>query len=354
MNKKDLIPGEIYVFSYNSSKDYINKIKDNDCNIIAYIDIDRLTYHEGGTYSTANSFRAATTEEKQWLEACIKVNDFVSKDKALYPFYVRCTYSDNINMFKVGKIYKTEPVFTENHISIRCDSKNILHEIPLEGSVWRFEACDEPITKRDDKIISDYIENAPFKVGQKVKLKGTGSCVSFVGLPYGAQIGDIVVVTEKAYEGNIPEGSITKITRIDDSDIPYEVEWDEITSWCKNVRKATYLESHDYLTSKFPLTATNDMTQSKFKIGGNVKWKDGSEVFKLLSINDNGFTIEYQGKPFNYRHKIEELCIPTDEPTIDSYPLEVKTDSFHSAGTGKTKTIISDIIEVKKLKTFNK
>lgn len=168
------------------------------------------------------------------------------------------------------------------------------------------------------------------------------------------KVGDIVVVTEKAYEGNIPVDVITKILNIDNSDIPYGVEWingPNGTSWCKNVRKANLQEQRTYLNKN---TIIEKPKESKFKIGGFVQWKDNTSCsYKLLSFNDYGFSIEYLGDKHSYISKLEDTCIPVDENLASLKDYDA-CDLMFNPFVEIAIPLYSDIIEVKKLKTFNK
>ena len=67
-----------------------------------------------------NNMRLATSEEKHWLETCIKVDKFITFEEAMKTFipeYVECTQEQYPNSYKVGIIYKLKNTLIENEIS---------------------------------------------------------------------------------------------------------------------------------------------------------------------------------------------------------------------------------------------
>lgn len=87
MKKEDIIDGEIYIF--NDS--FLNKInfKDPDFNVKCWIDLGANGFSNNKTNNTDyENCIEATSVEKHWLNKCIELNEFISKDEALKDYHV--------------------------------------------------------------------------------------------------------------------------------------------------------------------------------------------------------------------------------------------------------------------------
>jgi len=96
----DLIKGEIYFHKCTYS--YIIEFSDlgfnNQIKGPHYIEIQYNNYSKNYANTTIDELRIATQEEKDWLNACIKANKFVSKEEALkkeVKFEQGCWYKIN-------------------------------------------------------------------------------------------------------------------------------------------------------------------------------------------------------------------------------------------------------------------
>jgi hypothetical protein len=121
------------------------------------------------------------------------------------------------------------------------------------------------------------------------------------------KIGDIVVVTER-YSNNIPVGSVSELIELDiDSIISYKLKYSNISraGWCKNIRKATSTEEAEYRHSQYM-----------------------AEGFKEAKLNDS-VTCTYK----DYIPQGDGIVSQIERPTFK---------------------LSSDIIEIKKIKTFTK
>ena len=113
IKKEDLKENNIFVTQL-SSNNFLNKYgtgfslnlkKDNS---IRY----EALYKNGGF--AYDNIRMATPEEKHWLEECIKLDKFISKEEAMKSFvpeYVECVMQYNKSDYFVGKIYKVNSTF---------------------------------------------------------------------------------------------------------------------------------------------------------------------------------------------------------------------------------------------------
>lgn len=497
MTYKDLIPGEIYYCTYDSGLSYLNKIKDKDCNIIAYIDTKSNTYTGGGICNSLDC-RPATIEEKQWLEECIKQKRFVPKNalkkesnyivgvwyKTSMGSFVRykettrdgyfkaseCipydnfkyykeesfySLSSNTHNFKIAKLEEFEKYLPDGHpdktVKLASSDKLVLGMFNIgdvvvslkdvsgsrmsgdifkvgtksntyslcyktyyfsnEAKEWRFatlkeiEAFNKGINNianiREDNmddILKECFKKYP--IGTKYKCANSDGdvvyevnsqsfCIPNDGTIYGEEgkgclytngkyakivssnlkVGDIVVVTEQAYLGNAPVGLITKITQIDKSDIPYEVEWGETYSWCKNVRAATSEEKLNYNSDNL-VDACLEIEPLKEDTKYSIDYKAGDwifvnkittsfckleigKVYKVEAIRHDIVTtsLGYNGGEIFFRDI--RRAYPHEIPKSD--PIAYKVDiSSLGVPTVKPKPLYSDIIEVKRLKTFSK
>jgi len=119
MDKQDLIKGEYYV-AYNTNI-FIWGITDS-------------TYYLGNTCTDFqkkggnfyNAKRLATPEEKHWLDECIRLNKFITKEEAIKSFipeYVKCILKHEE---PAGKIYDTKDIIKQEpmrEINIKLDSR---------------------------------------------------------------------------------------------------------------------------------------------------------------------------------------------------------------------------------------
>ncbi len=116
----------------------MTKLYQNSNNNYPYIYIPKnlssrkLVFFSSGCFSSCFGGRVgfycrkATSEEKQWLKACIAANKFIPKEEALkdiIPEYVECIKSC-IGQFANGKIYKTNSKSTKFRYYFDLDDAN--------------------------------------------------------------------------------------------------------------------------------------------------------------------------------------------------------------------------------------
>ena len=129
LQKSELIDGEIYKTEFKDQGIYIF-LKNNTLTKNTYINFNYGFANKGtrfiktaGNFTNENGFNKyleTTSEEKHWLETCIKADQFVSYKEAMKTFipeYVECiliTYPNikDINFGEIGRIYK---VLNYNH-----------------------------------------------------------------------------------------------------------------------------------------------------------------------------------------------------------------------------------------------
>jgi len=114
----DLVEGEVYRYNYseNDRDPVIGKCTENKSSSAIAIRGNSSDYWNPGRFSSATYMTKATEEEKHWLEACIKVNKFVSLEdskkvtESVVPEYVECIKLPEGwgNYTKVGGVYKTD------------------------------------------------------------------------------------------------------------------------------------------------------------------------------------------------------------------------------------------------------
>lgn len=114
MNKTDLKKGEYYHFTndpYNI--EYIFIFSQNNNDIIGVnnflCEMIKPYYSKGCGNLTSSDlmYRLATSEEKHWLNTCIKQDKYITKEEAMKTFkieYVKCLSS--IENYTINKIYK--------------------------------------------------------------------------------------------------------------------------------------------------------------------------------------------------------------------------------------------------------
>jgi len=130
MNKQDLKVGEYYCWNYDyySSNDrlIINKIQSldqNDIRVKHWIASSGTSYYnesnKGIQCNACTNIRLATPEEKHWLNKCIELNKFITKEEAMESFipeYVKCIriWTGMNNFSILNKIYNTteKPTFS--------------------------------------------------------------------------------------------------------------------------------------------------------------------------------------------------------------------------------------------------
>lgn len=88
LNKHDLIKGEIYYGEGNCTHicEYPRGIR--------IVDGCRLSHSCDLTWMRLGNLRLATSEEKRWLDACIKADDFIPKSDA-----IKETIIENFNLY---------------------------------------------------------------------------------------------------------------------------------------------------------------------------------------------------------------------------------------------------------------
>lgn len=71
---KDLTPGTVYIMEYSGSK-WIVK------NSGSYPYINGGGYNKGGTFTSDYKWEIASSEDTQWLLACIAANKYIPKEE---------------------------------------------------------------------------------------------------------------------------------------------------------------------------------------------------------------------------------------------------------------------------------
>lgn len=112
MNKNKLISGECYWIK-PFSQPYIITYNGKSNSVDNYIYIPNSSntgYYSKGSnnFGSLKNIRLATPEEKHWLNECIRLDKFITKDEAMKSFipeYVECTYAEYGTNYTVGKIY---------------------------------------------------------------------------------------------------------------------------------------------------------------------------------------------------------------------------------------------------------
>jgi hypothetical protein len=119
IDKKDLILGEYYRVNINNTiqdKYLIMKYEGsihNDlnrpyCTLLQMMDNNEPFRKNKYCSVKDRLITLATLEEKHWLNKCIELNKFITKEeamKSLYPEYYECVMS-NSKDFIIGKVYK--------------------------------------------------------------------------------------------------------------------------------------------------------------------------------------------------------------------------------------------------------
>lgn len=234
----------------------------------------------------------------------------------ILPKYVKCILSwAGFSSSKVGKIYDT---------SVPPDFTGKTWQNLLNCSLGTYFT---PSTKEEfDTSNMDVVENL--------------------------KVGDIVVVTKQYHPMNVPEGNIGKLVGVDDSTVPYDVEWKETSSWCLNVRKATLAEERSYFDSKAKKEPAKD-TSAEYKLGDWFFVQQNTTSGCHLTVGK-----VYQIQDINGDYWVEAKEYGADGGQIflkdirKALPHEITVQDSLAVPIPKKKVIISDIIEIKKLKTF--
>jgi len=144
IKKEELIEGEIYVFDNK----FINKIQNGHLNIKCWISIPGEYFYKKSSNNQTNNIINATSEEKHWLNTCIKQDKFITFEEAMKTFipeYVELINTDcriNCNI-PAGKIYKCSKDITKTyHFGFFLDSK---HRIGFNEN--EFDRYLKPSTK---------------------------------------------------------------------------------------------------------------------------------------------------------------------------------------------------------------
>lgn len=122
IKKEELIKGEIYTHLNGNIVKY--QYLDNTNNVCgSHIGenknrfVSDLSIHTGSFNIT--ELKLATSEEKHWLNTCIKLDKFITFEEAMKSFipeYVECTQEQHQSSYKVGIIYKLKNTLIENEI----------------------------------------------------------------------------------------------------------------------------------------------------------------------------------------------------------------------------------------------
>ena len=188
---EDLVEGEIYRYHYKGeSTVIIGKCTSNGTAAASAINESSKDFWLHGRFNMTSHMSKATDEEKQWLEACIRADKFVSFEdskKSDVPEYVECVkvYGEAVK----GKIYNTgnskearslfgltwEQVLIEYH-NLDCTFKRSTKEA--------FDAqSDSPKAVKTEMTPA---EKFGYKVGDKFK----------VIKPVPFEVGDIITFNE--------------------------------------------------------------------------------------------------------------------------------------------------------------
>jgi len=432
MTYRDLIPGEIYYCTYELGLSYLNKIKDKDCNIIAYIDTKSNIYTKGGSCNSLDC-RLATIEEKQWLEVCIKANKFIPKNEIIFDLKKESQY------IKLSDVKANEYYYAEYGGSIKGNaivkakengsfnnSCGIIKDsaIYISSNNWSCNQNIRTATREEIIHLSCCISHSTFmKKERALELAGLTTdnrlsmdsiledCVKQypVGTKYicaGDGISEFTVTAQnfKIYNNDTVYGQPNKgclyryhkyakiieepVKESIEESIPKYVEcievWNGIGAsikgkiyntsekqdfssfkW-KRILEGTNLGIYFKPATKKAFDAQNKpdnrvikcdsqkewdvLCDSKYNVNNTIKkaWFGGTSHYMYI---DEGMHGSYVPDSNYIVYSFKEFC---NECGLD-YKTSSYVDDFHSAGTIKTsKAIYSDIIEVKKLKTFSK
>jgi len=305
----------------------------------------------------------------------------------ILPEYVKCIVSwTGFSSSKVGKIYDTSipPDFTEKTWKNLLNCSLGTHFTPSTKEEFDISNKDTVENLKDilkickekypiGTVFKEISSSNEYEVKEELMVQHAIG-ISHVGIPFvylcgkyadivklpekntskkeTLKIGDIVVVTKQCHPSNVPEGNIGKLVSIDDSTVPYDVEWKETSSWCLNVRKATLAEERSYFNSKAKKEPAKD-TSAEYKIGDWFFVQQNTTVGCRLTL----------GKVYQVQKTNKDIWVEAKEYGADggqiflkdirkALPHEIPVQDSLAVPIPKKKVIISDIIEIKKLKTF--
>jgi hypothetical protein len=342
-------------------------------------------FYSSNQCSAYEKIRLATKDEIKWLDACIAANKFIPKEEALKPQY------------EIGRWYKSTPEennrggeiyygkFLDNKGGFKTSSSSLSGSIITKGIyifnsgyIWHLmedlsEIQDLLPEDHEDKIkpepiISNFDTNYKINDWIYVVKNETPGCKLEVGKVYqinnvteswvetelgddGGQIyfgdirkayideipvkvadndfkiGDIVVVTER-YLNCIPVGYVSELIQLDiNSKIAkYKLNNkngnNDNNGWCKNIRKANDNEIFQYKNTKiFKYRITDSVFNSSVSQGEGI-------MAQIERTHNSNTSTDYSALS-NIQYGTPDLDLPKQP-------------------------IISDIIEVKKIKTFTK
>jgi len=150
IKKEDLIIGEIYKSTRGS---HIFKYVDKNGSDNLYCnDRNKFGKKNATVGNGLDNITNATSEEKHWLEECIKADKFIEYDEAMKSFipeYVECVKSAT-NTITVGKIYNFPFPIYDDGLESRIGV--------LDGAIWKFkpstkEAYDAQFVVKEPEFV---------------------------------------------------------------------------------------------------------------------------------------------------------------------------------------------------------
>ena len=201
LQKSDLKNGDIYVTGEN----FLNKYNENTDRSYG-LDLKNNSDFKTNWFLSYSDMREATSEEKHWLETCIKENKFISYEEAMKTFipeYVE--WIDNIGSGNLG--YQTKDHFKKNKI-FKTDVELPYHGFQTQNWIKHLEiyannykpstkeAYDAQFVVKEPKIV---LEEPKDKVLQRIDLLGKGITIGQVQCSEGGiyKIGDKITVFDK-------------------------------------------------------------------------------------------------------------------------------------------------------------
>lgn len=351
LEKSDLKEGLIYKAT-NKDFYYIFKAtKDlkNIMNVTGY----NMFFKEGDFNGNFLQFFEVTSEEKHWLETCIKAYQFVSYEEAMKTFipeYVECvslTYPNmkNINFGEIGKIYK---VLNYNHSISDMIIKGCLLSVGKE----RFkpstkEAYDAQFVVKEPKFV------LPEIWWVRITKENLEDVCKFLGFkPYEKAVDYVAGMCKHYRTGKIEKSWNSEPTTIYGSTFGDEITTEQFRKYVLKKEPVVFEEPKDTVLRFQQINKRNNIdiciTEVQCSEGGIYKIGDKITVFTHDSPNKGKvFTI----KSFRWNNAKTNLCAITELHTpngigLDKIELyvEPKVKITHNFKIGDKISIVYDTI----------
>ena len=157
IKKEELKEGEIYK---NTGNNIIFKcINDKTSQGIGFRIINKC-FVRNNWFSSNPEYLLATSEEKHWLNSCIKLDKFITYEEAMKTFipeYVECNRS-SVNGFTENKIYKIEKNWNDSINFQLIDDNSSNRTVIMIGSLWQLkpstkEAYDAQFVVKEPEFV---------------------------------------------------------------------------------------------------------------------------------------------------------------------------------------------------------